>query len=260
MLFRSITHKNYPKKRNFVNETNNLINALTTCGVSTEDCHFSIMWAFTRIFFLKDELVEYPQGLEIKMLETMMFYIKNTRLNQIGVLNFHVEEKDPILYDVVEVLQAGNVWNFKNSLISRFSNSLSRLFACDKSDYFKGKFKNEDLRILGFWKRMADTLLEKSIKFRGDSFEFLTSWRSAETNTETQPWATLGFFSSYDAYITQALLGKTCNLCDPNQTNQKYQPKETSPVYIILVIIPFGVTLFVLTKYSRFRLIYKKNN
>ena len=110
-------HRNTDKKRKFVTETNNMIKTLLKCEPSWEDSHFSMMWAFTRALFLKD----YLEGMHFtsEIFQKIYYFLKESRLNQIGVLNYHVEEGHPTLSDVVELTIAANVWNFKNSIISR---------------------------------------------------------------------------------------------------------------------------------------------
>ena len=132
------------------------------------------------------------------------------------------------------------------------------------------------LKNLGVWKKQADMLLEKSVKMREDSFEFLTSWRSTETNTETQPWCTLGYYPGFDAYFLHAFSGSTCNLCadlqKPNLSSaqkikmhhQNINPPESSPQHqnIYLLLIPFLFIIFFLFKFRIFNIfsIPKKQN
>jgi hypothetical protein len=76
------------------------------------------MWAFSKAIFLKDVL----EGMTFtnQIFERFYFFLSQTRLNNIGVLNYHVEENNPILMDVVELTISANIWNFKNSIIARF--------------------------------------------------------------------------------------------------------------------------------------------
>ena len=230
-----MAHNGREGKKKFVDETNKMVRVLLKCESRFEDCQFSVVWALTRALFLKEKLE--GMNLSSKIVKRIGYILMVTRLRNLAGMVYKAENNS----DVVEMRNRANLWNYKNSLLLRFSNTLSRYFSCILKDQKEESWDSSLLSELVIWRNQAEILIEKSVLMREEdkSLEFLTSFNSKETNSETQPWCTLGYYPGFDSYIMHAFLGKTCNVC---RVTKKLN--SNSNYLFLLTVFSFSLIIF----------------
>ena len=174
-----------------LNSQQNLTNRDNICilGSSSElDSHASIMLALARVFK--------RTGNDKKISKTLI-----NSLRAISVATIHKDAfNQAYLYNTLllddDEKSDNSLWNYKNGLVLRSVYAIQELYRQNLLELDKQTL--DHLEIIIFVARRA---IESSSIIREEMIEILTSERSGETNSETQPWAILGLFPFIEKYM-----------------------------------------------------------
>ena len=163
------------------------------------DCHSAALLALSYL------IVAY-EHLEIsKEKETLMTWLEDGILSLSSPVTMNVVSEQASLLEVVTIVKDpangdGVLWNFKSSIFLRVVNLMQEVMNHQDDVSFSSATENK----LEIVKANAMLALVASIRDRTKETdaipykEFVTSFRSGETNSETQPWCMLGFFREYE--------------------------------------------------------------
>ena len=163
------------------------------------DCHSSAMLALSYLIIGYEHLhISTEKSVIVSWLEDAINAVSSpVTLNVVsevdGLLEVVTMVKDPSNND-------GMLWNFKSSIFLRVINLMQEVMNHQDDVSFSSATENK----LGVVKANAMLTLLASIRDRTKDTdkksykEFVTSFRSGETNSETQPWCMLGFFREYE--------------------------------------------------------------
>ena len=165
------------------------INNISILGTSSElDSHSSIMLALARVYKRK--------GCDPR--------ISKALINSLRAISIKTVKKDafnkPYLYNTL-LLDDGeksdnSLWNYKNGLVLRSACAIQELYMQNLLDLDKQTLDHLEVIIL-----VARKAIQSSSLVQPETIEILTSERSGETNSETQPWAILGLFPFIEKFM-----------------------------------------------------------